>query len=67
MLKLAITLANGERVQINVIQAEFVRECPHCKIMGRPDVEFRTIDVDQKFCKTSHRVAYWQKTHITSA
>jgi hypothetical protein len=67
MLTMRIVTAQGETVQLKVKQAEFVLECPHCKLMGRTITEFRTINPDQIYCTTSHRVAYWRKTHVTAS
>jgi hypothetical protein len=62
MLTLAVTLLSGEQVRLDVIQAEFVRECPYCKLRGL-DMEFRTIDPDQIYCKPSHsvRMSEWRR------
>lgn len=64
MLTLSVTLQNGEHVRMTVKQAEFVRECPYCKLIGEEFVEFLTIDPDQIYCKPSHRVNYCRKTRL---
>ena len=41
MLTVRLVTQQGETVQLDVKQCEFVRKCPHC------DLPFRTIDPDQ--------------------
>lgn len=65
MLKVAMILPTGEHVRVEMIQVEFVRECPYCKLRGFADVEFLTIDPDKRFCRPAHRVNYFRKTHGT--
>jgi len=64
MLTMSLTLASGEHVRIQVKQAEFVVECPYCKLLGIPDPSFLTIDPDQLYCKTSHRVRMSERRNI---
>ena len=61
MLTVRIVTLQGETVQLQVMQAEFVVTCPYCS------TPFRTIEVDQKFSSTSHRVMHWRKHHATAA
>lgn len=50
MLTLQIVTEKGKSRRITVQQAEFVNTCPYCR------EEFITINPDQVFCRTSHRV-----------
>lgn len=43
--------------RMDVVQAEFVRKCPHC------DREFLTPNIDKRFPTKSHMQMYWQKRH----
>lgn len=61
MLTIRIVTEQGETVQIQVQQVEFVVVCPW------DGVPFRTIDPDQKYCSDSHRYMYWRKFKQTSA
>ncbi len=49
MLTIRIVTKQGETVQLDVEQVEFVRTCPHC------DLPFRTIDPDQRYPNRSHQ------------
>ncbi len=50
MLTLRILTEDGTLKRITVVQAEFIKTCPYCRD------EFPTVNPDQIYCKTSHRV-----------
>lgn len=54
MLTIRIVTIQGETVQLDVRQAEFVRTCPYCRI------PFRTINPDQIYCKVSHKTRAYE-------
>ena len=58
MLTIRIVTIQGETVQLEVQQVEFVRICPYCEL------PFRTIDPDQKNCKPSHGVRMSERRAI---
>lgn len=49
MLTISIVLRNGEHVEMEVQQVEFIRRCPHCGL------RFNTIDPDQIYPNRSHQ------------
>lgn len=49
MLTIRIVTVQGETVQLDVRQAEFVRVCPCCRS------PFRTIDPDQIYVNANHK------------
>jgi len=55
MLTVQITLS-GSVHRITADQVEFVQTCHYVKCRK----EFTTIDPDQMFCKTAHRVNEWR-------
>lgn len=60
-MTIALVLANGESVEIEVQQVEFVRFCRYhrCKIR-----RFQTINVDQVYCSEVHKVQASQRRAV---
>jgi len=58
MLTIRIVTIQGETVQLEVMQAEYVVVCPYCEI------PFRTTDPDKKYCKVSHSVRMSERRRI---
>ena len=54
MLTIRIVTIQGETVQLDVMQAEFVVTCPYCKL------PFRTIDPDRRYCRPSHKTRAYE-------
>lgn len=58
MLRIKIVRPDGLIEEIEVVQAEFVRFCPHC------DVKFYTIDPDQTYPNKTHKQRAYERRQI---
>lgn len=60
MLTISLVLRNGEHVEMEVEQVEFVRICRYRKCR----IKFKTIDPDNTYCRRSHCVMESQQKHM---